>query len=113
VPEELSLRGPFRPILIYSSVPDEAASRLRKQGRVPLISTSHYSAIELQNKSRAIVRPFCPVRSEHGSWKACVRAIESCKDTAVAVAQIFPVASRKFRSLAGSPVYPAQNTTAI
>jgi hypothetical protein len=31
-----------------------------------------------------------------------VRAIESCRDTAVAVAQIFSVASRKFRSLAAS-----------
>jgi len=39
-----------------------------------------------------------------------VGAVESCRDTAVAVAQIFSVASRKFRSLVGSAVYPAQNT---
>jgi hypothetical protein len=60
--------------------------------------------------------PFCRIRCEHDHWKArvdqfCFRvsAIESCRDTAVAVAQIFSVASRKFRSLAGSAVYPAQN----
>src|ERR1700756_653433 len=39
-----------------------------------------------------------------------VSAIESCRDTAVAVAQIFSVASRNFRTLVGSTVYLAQNT---
>ncbi len=32
----------------------------------------HYSVIELRNKSRAIVRPFCRIRCEHDSWKARV-----------------------------------------
>jgi hypothetical protein len=67
-------------------------------------------------KRRAIVRPFCRIRREHASWKTRVDlfclgvcAIESRRDTAVAVAQIFSVASRKFRSPAASAVYPAQN----
>lgn len=37
---------------------------------------------------------------------------ESCRDTALAVAQIFSVTSRKFRSVAGSAVYSAQNRMA-
>jgi len=102
----------------HSSVPEEATARLRKQGRVRLhLHQCHYSVTELRNKSGAIVRLFCRIRCEHDGWKArvdrfCFRvsAIESCRATAVAVAQIFSVASRKFRTLVGSTLYPAQNT---
>jgi hypothetical protein len=97
-----------------SSVPDEAAPRLRKQGRVRLRHHQcHYSVIELRNKSGAIVRPFCRIRCEHDTWTChaylfCFQgsATASWRDTAVAVAQIFPVASRKFRSLGSSNRLP-------
>ena len=53
------------------------------------------------------MRPFCPIRCARNSSKAridlfCLRvsAAESGRDTGVAVAQIFSVPSRKFRSLA-------------
>jgi hypothetical protein len=56
-----------------SSVPDAAAARLRKQGDVrPRPHQCHYSVIELRNRSRAIVRPFCRIRCEPDSWKARV-----------------------------------------
>lgn len=42
-----------------SSLPDEAAARLRKQGRVRICQHQcHYSAIELRNKSGVIVGRF-------------------------------------------------------
>jgi hypothetical protein len=88
-------------------VPEE---RIRQHQR-------RYSVNQLRNKSRAIVRPLCRIRCERDSsmrraYLFCfqVSAIESCRDTAIAVAQIFPVASRKFRSLTASAVYAIQNT---
>ena len=74
------------------------------------------SDIELRHKSRAIVRPFFAFAAntivEAGRldlFRFRLSAIESCRDTGIAVAQIFSVASRKFRSLADSAVYPPQN----
>ena len=101
-----------------SPVPDEAAAGFRKQGpratsSAPMPLLAYRVAHEEPGNCE---RRFVAFAVNNDIYKArvdlfCFRvsAIESCKDTAVAVAQIFSVASRKFRSLVGSTVYPSQN----
>jgi hypothetical protein len=86
-----------------------AQARPRATSSAPV----RYSFIELRNKSREMVRPFCRIRREpyldaRRAYLFCsqLSTIESCRDTAVAVAQIFPVVSRKFPMWAKSRSHP-------